>query len=371
MSDLIQSSIEIILNNQAPGGAYLASPNFPTYHYSWFRDGSFTAYAMDLAGQSESARRFHHWAAARVNAREAHVRTGLEKLRRGQALKETDILHTRYPVDEGGEFDDWPNFQLDGFGTWLWALEEHLRIQPGASMPPDWRLAADLVADYLAALWEQPCYDCWEEYPDFVHPYTLAAIYAGLRGHSRLTGCDHSEIERAIYRRIMDCRGSSRHFVKFCGQDSVDASLLGLAVPYRVVAVDDPMMLATVRQIENTLGQGGGLHRYAADTYYGGGEWVLLTAWLGWYYCELDRIHPGLDGGAAAKARACLDWVEAQASQASQTGGPAGWLPEQVPHHLNDPAYFPVWQARWGDIATPLLWSHAKHLILAHHLPAG
>jgi len=28
------------------------------------------------------------------------------------------------------------------------------------------------------------------------------------------------------------------------------------------------------------------MHRYADDTYYGGGEWVLLATWLGWYYVE-------------------------------------------------------------------------------------
>ena len=54
------------------------------------------------------------------------------------------------------------------------------------------------VCDYLAALWQLPCYDCWEEFPDRVHPHTLAAIYAGLggavlvavAGAGRLTGAE-------------------------------------------------------------------------------------------------------------------------------------------------------------------------------------
>jgi GH15 family glucan-1,4-alpha-glucosidase len=45
-----------------------------------------------------------------------------------------------------------------------------------------------------------------------------------------------------------------------------------------------------------------------------------------------------------------------------------GELPEQVPVNLNDPAYLPVWRERWGEIARPLLWSHAKHLILREAL---
>ncbi len=362
MNDLVRKSIEIIRENQTSSGAYLACPNFPTYNYTWFRDGAFTAYAMDLAGEAESARRFHHWAAARVNASAASVRAGLELLRKGQPFDEANLLRTRYPADGRAGSDEWPNFQLDGFGTWLWALEQHLRIHSQRGMPPTWSQAADLVADYLTALWEQPCYDCWEEIPDLIHAYTLAAIYAGLRAHAHLSGRDHRATLQAIHAHLMKNAASSGHFVKFPGQESVDASLLGLAVPYQVVPVDDERMLATVRQVEATLRQGGGLHRYAADTYYGGGEWLLLTAWLGWYYCELQRVNPGLD--ASAKARACLEWIE------SQAGEETGWLPEQVPNHLNDPSYYPHWCARWGEIATPLLWSHAKYLILAHHLNA-
>src|SRR5512132_2956929 len=99
MSDLYQRSIEIILENQSPNGAYIASPNFPTYHYCWFRDGSFIAYAMDLAGQHESAHRFHEWVAMRVNERKELVHTGLEKARSGETLTESEILHTRYRLD--------------------------------------------------------------------------------------------------------------------------------------------------------------------------------------------------------------------------------------------------------------------------------
>ena len=105
-------------------------------------------------------------------------------------------------------------------------------------------------------------------------------------------------------------------------------------------------------RIEADLARGGGLHRYAADTYYGGGEWVLLTAWLGWYYAEL---------GEAAKARAALRWVEAQADSHGQ-------LPEQVPTNLIDLDYLQPWRERWGEIANPLLWSHAQYLIAAAKL---
>ena len=47
---------------QYESGAYIASPNFPTYQYCWLRDGSFTAYAMDRAGEYSSADAFFRWA---------------------------------------------------------------------------------------------------------------------------------------------------------------------------------------------------------------------------------------------------------------------------------------------------------------------
>src|SRR5436190_20454512 len=99
MTDLYQRSIEIILENQSANGGYIASPNFPTYHYCWFRDGSFIAYAMDLAGQHESAHLFHQWVAERVNERKDLVSIGLAKARAGEILTEAEILHTRYRLD--------------------------------------------------------------------------------------------------------------------------------------------------------------------------------------------------------------------------------------------------------------------------------
>lgn len=351
MSDLFQRSVQIILDNQSPTGAYPACPSFPTYRYSWYRDGSFIAYAMDLAGESGSAARFHDWAAATIIEHADLVQRAIRKVNRGEKIDPEDVLHTRYTVDGLPASEDWPNFQMDGFGTWIWALAEHRRINQ-AAVKDSWLRAANLVAEYLSALWDQPCYDCWEEFPDHIHPHTLAAIYGGLAAHEKIGGTDHRPLLNEIRRFIIEHAVSGDHFIKLSGHTGVDASLLGLAVPYAVVSPDDPLMIATVAKIENTLRCGGGVHRYAADSYYGGGEWVLLTAWLGWYYAAL---------GEHEKVRSALDWIEAQAL-------PNGFLPEQIPVSLNRPDYYDYWRKRWGEIATPLLWSHANYLILSSFL---
>ena len=356
MTDLFHHSIEVILANQTPSGAYIASPNFPAYRYSWFRDGAFIAHAMDLAGEHDSARRFHDWAARTISRHAPRAHRAIEKARRGEPPGE-DYLHTRYTLNGDEGSDDWPNFQLDGFGTWLWALAEHAKSQipnPKSQMVMHWQQAVDLTARYLAALWHFPCFDPWEEHPDKVHPYTLAAIYAGLQATGELTGnagwlATADEIRRFVLEHGV--RGG--HLVKYVGSEATDASLVGVATPYRLLSPDDPIMRATVARIEADLRhQGGGVHRYAADTYYGGGEWVLLAAWLGWYYVEV---------GEHARARELLAWVESQANG-------EGNLPEQVPQTLNDPRMIQPWVERWGRIACPLLWSHAMYLILLRAL---
>lgn len=353
MPTLCQQSIKILLDHQSPSGAYVASPSFHPYAYCWFRDGAFAAYAMDLHGEHTSAMRFHTWAAATINARAERVQRGLEKASRGEPLQEDDILHTRYTLEGQEAPEPWPNFQLDGFGTWLWSLMQH-RACRGSPLPSAWLEAADLAAVYLRSLWRKPCFDCWEEFPEKIHTYTLAAIHGGLHAHAALTrepDGTPAEVETFIRTRL----GGSSGFVKYLGSAEVDASLLGLATPYRVVLPTDPWMRTTVAHIESELRAGGGVHRYRADSYYGGGEWVLLTAWLGWHY---------LEAGEPEKALEALRWVEEQADDQGQ-------LPEQVPVALNDPALYEPWRRRWGNIARPLLWSHAKYLILVAGLRAA
>jgi len=150
------------------------------------------------------------------------------------------------------------------------------------------------------------------------------------------------------------------HFVKFPDRREVDASLLGLCVPYGVFPLDDARFKATLALIERTLRvERGGLHRYPGDVYYGGGEWPLLAAWLGWVYAQQSHSADVLTSRHAAYE--LLAWIEAQA-------GPEGCLPEQVPVHLNDPAAYPEWLERDGPLACPMLWSHAGYLILKKKL---
>lgn len=353
--DLRQTSLEVIRKGQAASGAYVASPTFSQYGYSWLRDGAWIAHAMDTAGVHDSARAFHRWAAATVLQYKDQVQALLEKLQRGETPAETDYLPTRFRVDSTIDSEDWPDFQLDGYGAWLWELVQHCR-QVSPDLWPELRPAVALTVRYIAALWQSPNYDCWEEFRDRVHTSTLAALYAGVnavRDHDpELVPDDLPEtIRQYVLAQGIHADGDLSKFIPPDPDPdkAVDASLLWVAQPYQLVAIDSPLFLKTLEHIERDLHvPGGGVYRYRADTYFGGSEWILLTAWLGWVYVEL---------GLMDEARRLHQWIEAQASA-------DGLLPEQVHYRMLHPEYFDGWVEKWGTSACPLLWSHAMYLIL-------
>lgn len=360
---LYYTSIGVIRANQSPSGAYVASPAFANYAYCWMRDGTFIAYAMDVAGHHDSARAFHRWAARAIRSRRALV-DGL--LRSGQAPG-GDVgtpLPTRFTLDGGVDESQWPLFQLDGYGAWLWGLAEHVRLTGTEDLLDEAGEAVEIVLAYLAALWKAPNYDCWEEHGDRVHTSTLACIAGGVRAMEPFTppaGRQKVEELAACVREFVLEHGVvDGRLSKFCdaGDDTVgrgvDGSLLWAAVPFGTLEPGDPRMVRTVEAIERELVFGGGVHRYRTDTYYGGGLWLLLSAWLGWYYARAGR---------RSEAETCLRWIEAQADE-------QGRMPEQTGGHLLDPASYEPWVRRWGPVAKPLLWSHAMYLVLWHELRA-
>ncbi len=122
--------------------------------------------------------------------------------------------------------------------------------------------------------------------------------------------------------------------------DRLDASLLFIGTEELVARVEASLLVD------------GGVHRNLDDEYYGGGQWLLLTAMLGLAH---------VDHGRSDDARACLAWIEAHAE-------PNGDLPEQSQDHLLRPEWYEPWVQKWGEPPSPLLWSHAMYLRLHHAL---
>jgi GH15 family glucan-1,4-alpha-glucosidase len=353
---LADHSVTVIRSGQSPSGAYVASPSFPVYGYCWLRDGAFIADAMSRAGDVESAERFFGWCARVLVDRRDRVGSLVDAHAAGESIPVSAFLHTRYTLDGGESEAAWENFQLDGYGAWLWALDEHCRRHDRPVEP--FIEGASLSAAYIAAFWSHPSFDWWEEHERERHTSTLAAIHAGLCAVSSMPAIaprlrQESDVAAgAVAALVLADAARLGHLAKWLGGSAVDASLIAVSTPFGMLAPDNPIMAATTDRIETELVHHGGVHRYAGDTFYGGGEWLLLAGLLGWHLARSSRTND---------AHAQLDWIADHAT-------PAGDLPEQVGDHLLAPAAEAGWLERWGPVASPLLWSHAMFLILASEL---
>lgn len=354
LRDLISRSVELIEAEQAASGAYPACSKFSVYGFAWLRDGSFIANGLSSHGMLDGPTAFHEWVGDVITNRAERIEHVVAALSAGADIDPADLLPTRYTLDGQEGPPGWWDFQLDGYGTWLWALKRHLdRHHDGGARL---RRAVELTVRYLAAAWRLPCYDWWEEHQEQLHVSTLTAIEAGLRAALRtgllsdasaVTAAAEADAIAAVVATEGSVNGRLR---KWLGSTAVDASLLAAAAPFAVISKD--AATATVAAIEADLLDDGGVHRYRADVFYGGGRWPVLAGLLGEAYLRLGRRHDAL---------AQLRWIAA-------TADADGQLPEQVSDRLLAPEHFEPWVRRWGTVARPLLWSHAGYLSLAAQL---
>jgi GH15 family glucan-1,4-alpha-glucosidase len=356
---LVRRSLDVIADHQDVGGAYPASPTFPVYQFSWFRDGAFIADAMSRAGRTDSADRFFAWCATIINDRSEVIEDLTTRARNGQPVAREEHLPTRYTLGGDPTGEDWWDFQLDGYGTWMFMLAAHL-ARHGRTADPNGTLALAVgrCCDYLCEFWRQPCFDWWEEHVDGVHVSTLAAIEAGLRAavdHGLLTGTrlDRARATAASIVAYIEQHGIvDGRLVKTIGTgDRVDASLIAAFVPFRTFDPDGDLAARTYRRIVEDLAPDG-VHRYLGDTYFGGGRWVVLAGFLGAFEAVTGRTD---------EARRRLVWMHRQQTD-------SGLLPEQILDDPLDERYVNEWIQRWGPVATPLLWSHAMYITLADEL---
>jgi GH15 family glucan-1,4-alpha-glucosidase len=347
---LAQASIRIIRENQSPTGGYVASPNFAVYNYSWFRDGAFIAHAMSQVGEVESARAFHNWAARNINLRQNKISALIERNRAGLTIDPQEHLHCRYNIDGSESKEEWTNFQLDGFGTWLWVVDQ-FRFS-GQSLSPETIQAAQNLIPYLSEFWSTPSFDWWEESFGKQHVSTLGCISAGLFAVSKWEEIPEqlrtlaSKCATEIHTYVMDKGVVNGHLTKWIGSNSVDGSLSALIAPLNWVG-NSSIEKETMQIISTQLGVLG-THRHLQDVYFGGGPWPILSAFLALAHSS---------SGDKTEAAKILNWFATCANNALE-------LPEQLPTNLLHPETRDEWIEKWGKPAEPLLWSHAMYLLL-------
>jgi GH15 family glucan-1,4-alpha-glucosidase len=344
----LQASIDAILRNQSTSGAIVASPDFAQYHFCWLRDGSFSAFALDRAGEHEASARYHAWVNDAIGGISGIIDDVIAKMVRGEYLDPSIMPPARFALDGTSVIDDWPNFQIDGYGTWLWSLGQHLIESGQSALPKDLRGSFARAARYLATFATTPCYDVWEENGSAVHTSTLACVYGGLTTAARLLDdADLLEAANVVKSRLHEAVFNGV-YVKSSENSDVDASELWLLIPFQVVDVRDQIFAETVATIEERLTLDGGIRRYSTDVYFGSGAWPVLTASLGWY---------AVVSGDLEKAKRCLSWIADHFDD-------AGLLGEQYGGEGRDVLHYDEWVERWGRPATNLTWSYAMYVVL-------
>ena len=147
--------------------------------YCWLRDGAFIADAHEPRRRGRrGADAFFGWCARvdRATARDRDRRPG----RRGRAAasRSTPAAIPARPATRSTARTaprTWWDFQLDGYGTWLWALDAaRRRVTADASSRTGARSSSTVRLSRRRS-WDQPCYDWWEEHAEHRHISTLGA----------------------------------------------------------------------------------------------------------------------------------------------------------------------------------------------------
>ena len=334
------------------------------YSYVWPRDGALAAYALDLAGHGEPARRFFSFCASILPTERPFF---LQKY-----CPDGTLGATWHPWVVDGE----PEIpcQQDSTASVIWAVGKHF---------DQWRdkdfiqsIYENLVApavEYMltelnpATKLPRPSYDLWEQRRG-VHLYTCCAVYGALSAATKLARTFNRErldmyrqaeddLKQAILDRFFDERLG--RFVRslipsdkdeFTPDRAMDISMCAPFL-YELLPADDPRMVSTMDAVYERLWVRtpiGGLARYEDDHYFQascdvknvpGNPWFVSTLWMADWYIAVARSERDLE-----PAMDLIQWAVKHASE-------AGLMAEQIHPFTGEPLS-----------VMPLTWSHAAFI---------
>jgi GH15 family glucan-1,4-alpha-glucosidase len=278
------------------------------YRYCWLRDAAMTLRSLLRCGYRHETRLWRSWLLRAVAGDPADIQI-MYAVDGARDLPERELPHL--PGYEGSRPVRVGNGavgqqQSDVFGEVLSAL--HLARGEGIEESPDsWSLQR-VLADHLARRWQEPDHGIWEirgEPRHFTH--SRAMVWAafdravkgveehGLPGPVEQWRRMRDRVREEILEHGVDHdRGC---FVQHDGTTEVDASLLVLPA-LGFVAGDDPLMLGTIRAVEEDLLRDGLVRRYRTESGVDGlrGDeyaFVACSFWLVSAYAAAGRHADG------------------------------------------------------------------------------
>ncbi len=401
-------------------GYMRAATDYLWYRFMWYRDSCFTASALSYASKvlsdfndpgsvraSERAREGSSKILGKlwdtIDLRMPAIKNALQLEFGDQELKKLkNHITARFGPDgnpvraviNDKVIDDTPELenvnswqkQLDSAPLVLFATAEHVKNLGAESLSPKTlsAISRDMndVVDYVIKNYKFPCAGPWEQHPEKLHSYTVAAAYAGLKSAIRMYGAlggeerRIEEMRKVIYRNDYDgiiyflnnmfVKGRIMHKFRREFSDSVEENPKVDAASYIAFALFDDGELFDEGVKSATLQELAGNHlfksadgksvyvskmpkRYDNDTYFGGGPWILLGAVEAYYYIK---------NGNASEAVAILDEIEKLIPADSFS------LPEQEP--IDEKFLNPNREGENDAVgklpAQDLIWSSAEYL---------
>ncbi len=257
------------------------------YRYTWLRDASLTLNARWVATCPHEPWRFFHW------IEDAGLRTEHGALQimydvRGRAdLTEHTLPHLRgfrdsRPVRVGN--DAWTQSQHDVAGEVLDAAYL-LRDQLG-ELAESTRSMLVRLADEAASTWREPDAGMWES-RDIPRHYVSSKVmsWVALDRAVRMADMLDASVRVDAWSRERDAirdtvlrEGWSEEAGAYggaLGSDHLDASVLLMPL-VGFLPADDERMLATIRAVDERLGEGGLVRRWAAEP----NAFLICSYWL-------------------------------------------------------------------------------------------
>jgi len=270
--------------------------------------------------------------------------------------------------------ENWPNVQLDGYGTLLAVFGEYIKQTNKTDLAWAYKDEISLLASYLSKFATFPNYDMWEDTRFWgengcLHLSTLACVYSGLSAVDEMNidvipnqKNNLSYIKSFVENNFINHRGELVKYIQkdidntyFIPDDSVnhvDSSMFFLSSPFDggMYSPDDPLMKNIGERVERDLNKNGGVKRYPGDEFYGGGTWPMLSALQGISYLGEENLLGALGN---------YEWI-------LETQDPNSYLIEQVPD-INSEKYND-WYELFGKPTTPLLMGHGITIVFFEKL---